>query len=114
QDAVSAQDPQALRATREILDRIYGRLASSSSVLDAALVASLRGALGDYFDAAQDISRRLIAGETGEGLVDAMAAMQAKQSQAAEALIKATRLDRNQVTASFAGARHSREAANQI
>ena len=52
----------------------------------------------------------MIAGETGEALVEAMAAMQARQNQAATALETATRLDRSQVGAAFAAARSAREA----
>src|SRR5439155_10320112 len=86
QDAVATQDMEALEATRQSLSQFLEQLATAREAVAPREAAALRAAVQDYYAAAHDVSRRLIAGEKGEALVEAMASMQAKHSQTAERL----------------------------
>jgi PAS domain S-box-containing protein len=101
QDAVAAGDMESLAATRVPLAAFSDRL-RRTGVVDPAIGGALNDAVHDYYDTAYDVSRRLIAGETGEGLVDAMAAMQGKQFQVERLVSKATAVDRKEMAAAFA------------
>ena len=111
QDAVAAQDVDDLEQTRELLAAFSRRLDAASAALDPALVRSLAAAVEDYYRTAFALSRRLIAGETGEGVTEAIAGMQAKQNLAFAALAKTVRLDRQELTAHFSAAREARTEA---
>ena len=110
QDAAAAQDAELLERAAVPHARLLARLRAGGTALDPRLAGEAATAVDGYFQAAQAVVRRMIAGETGEAMVDAMAAMQARQSQAATALETATRLDRSQVGAAFEAARRAREA----
>jgi CheY-like chemotaxis protein/signal transduction histidine kinase len=101
QDAVSAHDAEAVAATRETKEGILALVASAGSGIDPGAAAAFRGALDDYYVAALDVSRRLVAGERGEQLVAAMGAMQQKQGRAMELLRAATALDRTELAGAF-------------
>jgi signal transduction histidine kinase len=111
QDAVVARDLDALAATRELVDRFLDRLASAPGALDPSEAAALRRAVEDYYSAGHDVARRMIAGETGEALVDAVAAMQAKQARAGARLKRTVTLDKQDVTEAFAAANRAERAA---
>ena len=114
QDAVAAQDVQALEATVANRTRIFELLAGSRGVLDPSDAALLRWTIHDYDEAAQDVSRRLIAGDTGEALVDRMARMQAQQAKV-EALIKQTTgLSRGELAASFGAVERASQRADRF
>ena len=81
QDAVAAQDLAALEGTLANRNEIFGLIAGTGGVIDVNDAALLRWTVHDYFETAQDVSRRLIQGETGETLVDAMSRMQLQQEQ---------------------------------
>jgi CheY-like chemotaxis protein/signal transduction histidine kinase/HAMP domain-containing protein len=101
QDAVAAQDAPALSATILDRDRIFELLARARSVLDASDAALLRWAINDYYEAAEDVSLRLISGDTGEALVERMARMQAHQAKVASLIKQTTGLSRGELAASF-------------
>ncbi len=112
QDAVSARDHDALDAVAQTERSLFDQLAGAHQAVGADEEAALRRAVGDYYDAARDVSLRLMADETGEALLGAMAEMQAKQSLVEDALKRATMLDRHELTAAFAGVLEAqREAA---
>ena len=115
QDAVAAQDREALEqhppAIREAMFQRIGAAPGAISVQQAALI---RQKTNEYYEAARDVSRRLIAQETGEPVLEAMAAMQAKRAAAADALTQATSLDYTQVTAHFAAIHAARAAASRL
>ena len=101
QDAVAAQDTQALEATSANRSRMFELIASGRAVLDPSDAALLRWAIHDYYERAQDVSRRLIAGDTGEALIEQMARMQFQQAKV-DALIKqSTGLSRGELATSF-------------
>jgi CheY-like chemotaxis protein len=114
QDAVAAQDAEALSETRSSRDLLLGALAAARDVIDPVQMANVRGAIEDYFEEALGVSRRLVKGETGEDLVTAMAAMQAKHARAAFLLKQATRLDRSELAEGFAAARAASQTAAQL
>ncbi|HEX3775804.1 MAG TPA: ATP-binding protein, partial [Polyangiaceae bacterium] len=101
QDAVAAQDSAALAATLERRNQIF-EILGEAKVLSAADASLVRWAVNDYFDTAQDVSKRLIAGETGESLVDEMARMQAQQNKATEVIKRTTGLSRSELAQGFA------------
>jgi PAS domain S-box-containing protein len=113
QDAVAAHDPETLAATRGLKERFLQQLSAAQGAVEPDDGASLRGALQDYYAAAFDVSRRLIADETGESLVDAMAAMQAKQTAVTVALDKAASFDGQQLSAAFSAAASSNADAQR-
>ena len=74
----------------------------------------LRESVRDYHRAAQDVSRRLIAQETGEAILDAMANMQIKQRAVAEALNHTTNVDYRHLTEHFAAIQAARTTAARL
>ena len=101
QDAVAAHDLDALAAAPQIRDAFLEQLAGASSALDPAQAGALRAALDTYTRAAGALSRRLIAGETGEPLVAAMDDMQERRNRVAELIRTTTALDRGELATAF-------------
>jgi hypothetical protein len=60
------------------------------------------------------VSRRLMTGETGERLVDAMSAMQSKQARTSDLLNTVTALNPNELTAAFASARRAEVSGGHV
>jgi hypothetical protein len=114
QDAVSAQDLPALEATLDIRNQIFETIGSSSGVLGASDAALLRWTLHDYYQTAHDVSRRLIAGETGEDLVDVIARMQAEQAKASALIKRTTGLSRDELAGSFAAVVSASQRADRF
>ncbi len=110
-DAAAAQDPETLAETRGQLGTLSRRVTAARDILDAKEADKLLAALEGYYWVAYDVSRRMVAGETGEALVTAMTAMQNKQGEVETALQRAVALDRRELTASFATARQARQSA---
>ena len=104
QDAVAARDLDTLATTGPLRDEFLALLTQAGDAVEPADAAALRAAVGDYFRAASDVSRRLIADETGEGLTDAIAAMQASQTRTADAIKTATALTQGDVQAALGAA----------
>jgi CheY-like chemotaxis protein len=102
QDAAAAQDVDALDATREHKDRLLAEISAARETLTESEVAALRGAIEEYYALASGVARRMIDGETGEGMVDAMTHMQAQHNRAQAALEKATRFDQADLQRAFA------------
>jgi signal transduction histidine kinase len=111
QDAVAAHDADALAGTRPLKNHFLVELASAQSAILPADSEALRVALEDYDATAFDVSRRLIADETGEALVDEMGRMQAKQTRVNDALEKATAFDGKELSEAFAAAARSEAVA---
>jgi hypothetical protein len=113
QDAVAARDSEALATMGELKAAFIARLDHAKGAVAGADDAVLRAALEDYYASAYDVSRRLIADETGESLVDAMTAMQAKQQRIAELLKKATAVDRGELGNAFASVAKAEDVARE-
>jgi CheY-like chemotaxis protein/signal transduction histidine kinase len=114
QDAVAAQDPAALDATLAQRTKLFDLIGSAGTVLTPADAAALRWAIQDYYEASRDISRRLIAGETGETLVDDMNQLAARHKKASDLIKQTTRLEENELSAAFAGLRATNARAHQL
>ena len=111
QDAVAAHDLDALAATRDLKDTFLRLLAASQDAVDPTEARELRASLDEYYAFALDVSRRMIAGETGEALLDAITSMQTKQLRTTQ-LIKATAsIDRRQIETAFAQAAQAEATA---
>jgi len=106
QDAVAAQDPVALDASLQLRNEFIATVSSAGPALPAADAAQLRHAITAYHEAAYGVARRLLRGEAGESVVDAVAAMQAQQHSTEALLRKAARLDRRELTSGFAAVRN--------
>jgi CheY-like chemotaxis protein/HAMP domain-containing protein len=114
QDAAAAQDPAALDATLASRTKLFDVIGSAGAALTPAEAASLRWAIQDYYEAARDISRRLIAGETGESLVDDMNQLGTRHAKAAELIKNTTRLEENELAGAFAALRGAKARADQF
>ncbi len=114
QDAVAAHDTDALEATRDVKSSFLEKLAAAREATDAGDASELRGAVETYWSAAYALSRRLIAGETGEAVVDAIAAMQAQHARAAALVKKTAALDRAEMTEAFEAALRAQATARSF
>jgi CheY-like chemotaxis protein/signal transduction histidine kinase len=114
QDSVASRDGEALERTREVRDRLLARIDGGQDLLGAGVAASLRTALIDYYDAALDVSRRMIGKESGESIVDAMGVMQRKQASAQAAVDRASSPDTRELAETFAAAREAQTIGGQI
>jgi PAS domain S-box-containing protein len=114
QDAVGAHDLEALAATRSLKSAFVEKLTAAGNAVDPAGAAALRAALEDYDSAAFDVSRRLIANETGEALGEAIAGMQAKYTRFMEVLAYSTAFDRHELSEAFAAAARSEATARRL
>jgi CheY-like chemotaxis protein/signal transduction histidine kinase/HAMP domain-containing protein len=105
QDAVAAQDAAALDDSVRLRNELVRTIASAGAALRPDDAAILRDSVTAYHDAAYGASRRLLRGESGESLVDELAAMQVQQ-RATEALMdRAARLDKGELAGGFAAVR---------
>ncbi|HMJ11069.1 MAG TPA: ATP-binding protein [Polyangiaceae bacterium] len=104
QDAVAARDLDALATPRELKGKFEAQLDGARGALNPSDVAALRRALQDYYLTADSVSRRLIAEETGEDLVDAIAAMKLKHTRLSEELKRTTRFERRDLDEAFTSA----------
>jgi signal transduction histidine kinase/DNA-binding response OmpR family regulator len=114
QDAVAARDPEAVVATRAIEARLLEQIDRAGAAMTPGQAAVLRSAMEDYYGAAADVSRRLIAGETGERVVDAMSAMQARQARAGDLLQNVTAFNPAELASAFAAARRAEVTGGRI
>jgi CheY-like chemotaxis protein/signal transduction histidine kinase len=114
QDAVAAQDLQRLEEMHGIRDNLLADVASARELIGAARTGQLRAALEDYFASAYDVSRRLLAEETGEALVESIAGMQAKRERAETLLEQATGFDRRALGRAFAEAAGAQASARRV
>jgi CheY-like chemotaxis protein/signal transduction histidine kinase/HAMP domain-containing protein len=114
QDAVAAQDKAALDATGETRTQLFELIANAGPALDPAAAARLRWAIQDYYQQAEAVSRRLIAGETGEALIEDIARMQERQRIARDVIRRTTGLDRQELSAGFRAVRNGSERADRF
>jgi len=101
QDAVAAQDQAALEATLERKTALFELIGQAGAALDPATAASLRWAIQDYYQAGHEVSRRMIAGEAGDELLQAALRMQEQQRKAIALIKKSTSVDRRELSGAF-------------
>ncbi len=114
QDAVAAADADALIETRAHKDEFLEQLATAGDAVDSAKAAALRDAMEEYYALAEEVAGRIIRGEQGEPLMEAIASMQAKQRQTGDLLKRATLFDREELTEGFASAARNQATAARI
>lgn len=114
QDAVAAQDAAALNEVARQKSELNRQLMAAEPALSTADVVLLQSTIDDYYALALDVSRRLIAGETGEQLLGSMSLMQAKQARTLEMLRKAVAFDRSELRAAFAAVTRTEREATLI
>ena len=110
QDAVAAHDLEALARTDKSKDALQAPLETARGLVGASTADELASAIDDYHALAVAVSRRLIAGETGESLVTAMVSMQEKQRQVADLIESATAVPAGELATAFTAV--AREQAN--
>jgi CheY-like chemotaxis protein/signal transduction histidine kinase/HAMP domain-containing protein len=114
QNAVATRNSSALSASWGMRDELFELIRAGSSVLEPAAAASLRWAIQDYAVQAHEVSKRLIAGETGGSLVEDMRQMQARQDRAQKLIAQTLRLRPNEASAAFAAVRTGGARAHQF
>ncbi|HEX2881492.1 MAG TPA: response regulator [Polyangiaceae bacterium] len=112
QNAVAAQDQAALNATIVKKDALLKLISTTGGAISDQDSATLRHSIGDYYAAAEGVSRRMITGETGEALGPAIEAMQTKQALVAAAIENATALKNNELSDAFTTVREANERAS--
>ncbi|HEX3769561.1 MAG TPA: ATP-binding protein [Polyangiaceae bacterium] len=105
QDAVSARDADSLADTEPLRSRFLQELEGAAGAIGQSRRDELRVALDGYCDAAADVSRRLIASESGERLLDDIASMQRKQARVQDLIKATTSFDRRELIAALASVR---------
>ncbi|HEY4012822.1 MAG TPA: PAS domain S-box protein [Polyangiaceae bacterium] len=101
QDAVASHDVDALDAVGDLRQAFLAQLAAGQGALDPNAADALRLALATYCAEADDVSRRLIANETGEALGERIAAMQADQFRLTALIQTSTSVDRQALASAF-------------
>ncbi|MFL5309324.1 MAG: response regulator [Myxococcales bacterium] len=114
QDAVAASDPEKLARTAELKQEFLQQLAQSSGAVEPGLAAALEQAVQDFHAKGLSVSTRLIARETGEGVVAKMGEMQASQARVADLLDKATVFDKAELTNAFSAAADAERAGSRL
>ena len=114
QDAVAANDVEKLAGTVELKKQFVQQLADAQGSVDPALASLLSDALEDFHATGMAVSRRLIAGETGEGVVARMAELQERQKRVAELLDKATKFDQAGLTSAFTAAADAQATGSRV
>ncbi len=114
QDAVAAHDADALERTRDLRDQLLARLDRRRDIFDPAATAAFRVALAAYHDSAITVSRRLMAGEGGESVLDAISSMQRDQAHARELLDRVTAFDEQEYRKTFEAVRDAQSASARI
>jgi CheY-like chemotaxis protein/signal transduction histidine kinase/HAMP domain-containing protein len=105
QDAVAAQDPAALDDSIRLRNELLRTISSGGAALRSEDAALLRHSVTAYHEAAYGASRRLLRGESGEAMVDALAAMQVQQRSTEEVIARAARVDKSELAGGFAAVR---------
>lgn len=114
QDAVAAEDANLLSDSAVIRKTLLARIDSAGQALAHADARALREAIDGYFTIGRDVSQRLIAGETGEAVVNDMATMQARQARVESLLKSSLELDQAELETAFAAIRGANERADRL
>jgi signal transduction histidine kinase/CheY-like chemotaxis protein/HAMP domain-containing protein len=104
QDAVAANDLDMLDEAQRHHETLVEQLDAAGDAVDPGDAAAFKKALDTYVTSAVTVSRRLIAGEEGEDIVNGMQAMQVDQARAAELLDAAATFDAKQLNEAFRAA----------
>ena len=114
QEAAAAEDESTLDEALAARNRVFELLSGAGPALDAAEAASIRWAVQDYYQAGRGVSARLIAGETGERLVQDMKRLQQSYEHARQVTQQVTRLRPNELSQGFEVIRSATLLANGL
>ncbi len=101
QDAAATGEVELLAEATRLAAELHQQLDASEGALVAADVAVLRLGLDEYLRTTEQLTRRIIADEGGDALVEGIAGMQARQRQVVEQIDRATRFDEAALTRAF-------------
>jgi HAMP domain-containing protein len=113
QEAVAAQDGDALDDTEHVKKQLLQVLAARGGSLSAAEHKTLRDAISDYYTMARGVAARLIGGDESEALVEQIPQMQAKQANTAALIRRITTVDRRELAAGFSVVRDGHRRADR-
>jgi CheY-like chemotaxis protein/signal transduction histidine kinase/HAMP domain-containing protein len=114
QDAVAAQDLQALENAQEHKLKIFELLTSAGSAIDPSQAAAVRWNVQAYYETAQVVSRRLIVGESDDQLLQQVSRMQAQQHEAQRLIKSATGVHRDELARAFRTIRNMNSSADRF
>ncbi len=114
QDAVAAEDPEMLSASKKTEVALLQRIADARLALAPREARALREAIEAYYELAEDVSRRLISGETGERIVEQMARMQAGQVRVERLVERSLKLDRAELERGFSAVHGANQRADRF
>ncbi|HYP90793.1 MAG TPA: response regulator, partial [Polyangiaceae bacterium] len=101
QDAAAAQESSSLEEAAASRARLFELIARAGPVLRPEQAAALRWTIDEYYQQGREVSQRLIAGETGERVVEDMSRLQAAHQRAQSLMQRTTRLGPNELAQSF-------------
>jgi CheY-like chemotaxis protein len=113
-DSVAAQDPNVLESAAEPRDRLLDLLDQNALALGTVEIVELRSAIRDYYDVAHSVSKRMIAGETGEHLVQEIELMQQRDRRVNDAIARNTALSEPELAQGFAAVRKAATQADRF
>jgi signal transduction histidine kinase/CheY-like chemotaxis protein/HAMP domain-containing protein len=114
QQAVDASDPDLLAGAEKERQALLQTISGAYEAITAGQIAAVRLAVDDYFTSALAISRKLISGETGEGVVAAVQEMQDKRSRAASLIHQVTLFDERELTKAFTATLEVQQSAARV
>jgi signal transduction histidine kinase len=114
QDAATAGDADLLADADRSERTLLAQIAAAGDAIPPDDATALRAAVEAYYAAALDVSRRMIAGDSGEALLAAIEAMQAKQADASALLDRTTRLDEDALARAFTSASDAQRTGDRI
>ncbi len=112
QDAVASRDLDALDGIVELKEAFLAELDEGRGAVDPKNLEDTRAALNDYCAAADDVSRRLIANETGEAVSAEIVSMQAALARVTDMIKTTASFDRGELARAFAAAASAEANAN--
>jgi signal transduction histidine kinase/ActR/RegA family two-component response regulator len=114
QDAVAAQDADALNETRVLKASLLQTLMEGRAAMRPDQVSGLAQSIEAYYTLAFDVSRRLLSGESGHRLPADMLAMQTKHAEVITLMRSVTMLDHDALARAFAEASGAQRTATRV
>ncbi|MDB4962980.1 MAG: Histidine kinase [Myxococcales bacterium] len=114
QQAVDASDPDLLAGAETERQAMLQLIGGARDAITVGQIAALRLAVEDYYTSALAVSRTLINGETGEGVVAAVQEMQDKRSRAAALIDQVTVFDERELTKAFTATLEAQQSAARV
>ncbi len=102
QNAADASDVELVDEARRLENQLLATLDADRPILDPSLAVPARAAVDAYYRRADNVTRRMIAGEAGDAIVHDAEAMQREQARASDLLARAAAVDEDTLAAAFA------------